>query len=213
MVDYDIQTSCCRDKVMMACKERDSTELKVLAWAPRGDVFGLTDVAMCGSSGSFSYQQHYYYKDKGNGFVDLSGWRWRTESDDCNQRQCQRGHCGEGINTGYQGEDYSKPNCGTCVCNNKGDCEGNVSNGVRWYQTDGDKAAWGFAAEDSDINLYWVDVASDESDDKRLSIHLNDNGVFEGGHRCGSKLARYNDVDGNSFDDDDGWELVFYHAN
>ena len=52
MVDYDIQTSCCRDKVMMACKERDSTELKVLAWAPRGDVFGLTDVAMCGSSGS-----------------------------------------------------------------------------------------------------------------------------------------------------------------
>ena len=204
-LDQEIQTSCCRDKVMMACKEKDSTELKVLAWAPRDDVFGLTDDTICGTSGTFGYT----YSER--------VWRGETRETAktavCDQEQCQRGICEVDTGSTPKSIDYSKPNCGDCKCNVGGSCEGKVSNGVRWYQTDGDKGTWGFASEDSHINLYWVDVASDKDDDKRLSLHLNDNGAFEGGYRCGTRHATYNVVDGTSFDDDDRWELIFYHAN
>ena len=92
---------------------------------------------------------------------------------------------------------------------------GNIAYGVKWYRTTKGQrqGAWGFADRDSLINLYWADVASDGSDDKRLSLHVNGNSYFQGGHRCGTTRATYNKVDGNGFDDDNDWELVFYHAN
>ena len=94
-------------------------------------------------------------------------------------------------------------------------------NGIRWYRTTSEdaeekkKATWGFASNSSSVNLYWVDVATDGKDAQRLSLHINDNGSFQGGHRCGAQKATYNDLgkDSTTFDADDAWELVFYHAN
>ena len=56
-------------------------------------------------------------------------------------------------------------------------------------------------------------MATDGKDAQRLSLHINDNGSFQGGHRCGAQKATYNDLgkDLTTFDADDAWELVFYH--
>ena len=40
-----------RNNVMMGCKEKDSSTIDLLAWAPRGDVFKTTDEVGCGKSG------------------------------------------------------------------------------------------------------------------------------------------------------------------
>ena len=110
------------------------------------------------------------------------------------------------------GLDYSAPNCASCTCNG-GTCQGSASNGVTWYRTVGEGGTWGFAYAGSPINLHWVDVASGD-DDKRLSMHVNDNDEgWKGGHRCGSTKASYNNVEGDGFVNKGEWQLVFYHAN
>ena len=61
-------------------------------------------------------------------------------------------------------------------------------NGVKWYRTgkaQGKNGAWGFADENSEIALHLADNAKDEMDDKRLSLHVNKNGQWQGAHRCG----------------------------
>ena len=199
-----IESSCLRNKVMMGCKKITSSTLDVLAWAPRDDVFGVTGTSDCGTGGSAGYTYRWYR------------FRSCTESETryavCDERACQRGRCdnhGE-IDQFCNSVDYSIPNCLTCTCNDGGTCAGKTSNGVKWYRT---HKAWGFADEGSTVNLYWVDVASG-SNDKRLSLHVNDNDLsFVGAHRCGNTAASYNSVTGNGFDDNGSWELVFYHAD
>ena len=54
------------------------------------------------------------------------------------------------------------------------------------------KGTWGFADVNDIINLYWVDTATQAASgatssggmsvDKRLSLHVNPNNRFEGGH-------------------------------
>ena len=59
-------------------------------------------------------------------------------------------------------------------------------NGVKWYRTgkaEGKNGAWGFADENSEIALHLADNAKDEMDAKRLSLHVNDNGQWQGAHR------------------------------
>ena len=46
-----IKDACFRNNVMMGCKEKDSSTIDLLAWAPRGDVFKTTDEVGCGKSG------------------------------------------------------------------------------------------------------------------------------------------------------------------
>ena len=88
----------------------------------------------------------------------------------------------------------------------------------------GEKGTWGFADAESPINLYWVDTynQNDETDDKRISLHVNTNdGPFQGAHRCGPTRAKsYNEegtgaynFDGDSNDGYGEFELVFFHTN
>ena len=202
LIDNTIKTNCFKDKVMMTCKETESSKFEVLAWSPKEDVFGITDDVGCGANREESISS--------------------TTRLTCSQKQCQRGYCSSGccMQRAYQ-------RCTECSCASWGDdtCEGHVAEGVRWYRTAGngeEKGTWGFA--DSVINLLWVDIWG--NDEYRLSLHVNENGVWQGAHRCGKTVASYNTVDqagsggGLSddginyigFDDDGKWELVFYHA-
>ena len=203
-IDNTIQTDCFRDQIMMACKEDSSTNLEVLAWAPREDVFKVTDTADCGTDGSVAYN----HKET----TGCGGWSGlncnsktiitpKTKS--CNNLECQRDQCN--LDNGEFND-----RCYICSCNDGGTCTGSIDNGVKWYRVAGGRGTWGFAQMASTINLNWADVASG-SNEKRLSMHVNANDAgWKGGHRCGSTKASYEKDAGI---DDENWELVFYHTD
>ena len=204
---YDtIQNDCFRDHIMMACKEASSTYLEVLAWASRDEVFQVTDVADCGTDGDVAYSiGHGKWEGcEGRLAINCKYVRWSTqETASCNSLQCQRDQCN--LDNGSLDD-----RCYICSCNDGGTCTGSIDNGVKWYRVEGGRGTWGFAPMDSTINLNWVDVASG-SNEKRLSMHVNDNDAgWKGGHRCGSTKASYEEDAGI---DEENWELVFYHTD
>lgn len=210
-IDDTIQTDCFRDQIMMACRETSSNNLEVLAWASRDEVFKVTDIADCGTDGDVTWKRSYTEKVPVTAGVDCSGrlantvhcktvTKYATERESCDSLLCQRDECNS--DNGYQ--------CYVCSCNAGGSCTGSIDNGVKWYRVAGLRGTWGFAYQDSTINLNWVDVASG-SNAKRLSMHVNGNDAgWEGGHRCGSTKASYEEDAGI---DDEDWELIFYHTD
>ena len=100
----------------------------------------------------------------------------------------------------YKTEFYRRPHCATCNCNAGNGCKGKKSNGVKWYRVKGDPGTWGFANENSTINLWNTDVYRDQFDDnakdnnkdnQRLSLNVGQ-GSFQGASRCGNKVASFN---------------------
>jgi len=125
---------------------------------------------------------------------------------------------------------YRRPHCATCNCNAGNGCKGNPSNGVKWYRVKGDPGTWGFANENSTINLWNTDVYRDQFDDnakdnnkdnQRLSLNVGQ-GSFQGASRCGNKVASFNHGEkceagkdctfSKALEDNGDWKLVFYHA-
>ena len=222
-IDDTIRTNCFRDHIMMACKEDLSNNLEVLAWAHRDQVFKVTDEVGCGKDGDVDWrayvpegpgglgsQECKTLKNGGTSNWDATLWDdcssdWVNDTDwfthmmtcyaiDCQRDQCSLCSCG----------------CDACSCNDSR-CTGSIDNGVKWYRVAGGNGTWGFAFQDSTINLHWVDVAYDESNSKRLSMHVNANDVgWNGGHRCGQTRASYNQESGLNVGE---WKLVFYHTD
>ena len=213
VIDDTIKIDCFRDHIMMACKQTSTTNLEVLAWASRDEVFKVTDVPDCGTNGEVNWERKYEQVDQdcseGLSNVGVIDWNCKThtkfaqETASCGAGKCQRDNCD--LDNGLYPDQ-----CYVCTCNDGGTCTGNTVNGVKWYRVEGESGTWGFAYQDSTINLNWVDVASGNNDDKRLSLHVNDNaGGYEGGHRCGMTKAS----NGQRMGAGEEWELVFYHTD
>jgi len=79
--------------------------------------------------------------------------------------------------------------------------EGKVSNGSKWYlyiASDKDKRSWGFANQNSKLNLLYCDFEGEQGS-KRLCWNLN-----QGGFRCGSKQFLNSDTN---------WEKLIFTTN
>ena len=93
------------------------------------------------------------------------------------------------------------------VRNCRKNCNSKKEAGTQWYRT---PAAWGFAAQDNDLYLSYLDVGDTHEPapkkgtaETRLSWFMNVSNT--GGYRCGAFII--------GLFESNAWETVFFHAN